>query len=170
MNKVLRYSLQAFNYTLFMAMVWYFSTMPPYRQLEEGQAVVTLSFAHAAKLREACRRMTQEELNKLPPNMRLPMDCPRERSPVTVELYLDNDLIARHVAEAPGIHQDQGIDMFHRIKVPAGNHQLRIWMNDDVNVEGHTYEFKKAIALLPEQQLLLDFKAGSGGFYINNQG
>ncbi|MCW8962861.1 MAG: hypothetical protein OQL16_03615 [Gammaproteobacteria bacterium] len=167
MNKVLRYTLQVFNYTLFMAIVWYFSIQPPYRQLEEGQAVVTLSFSHAAELREACRRMSQEELLKLPPNMRLPTSCPRERSPVTVELFLDKKLMTRQVVEAPGLHQDQGIDMFHRIKVPAGDHKLRVSMNDDVKVEGPTYRFEKDITLQPEEQVLVDFNANSGGFYIN---
>lgn len=168
MNNVLRYGLQAINYTLFMAMVWYFSFQPPYRQLEEGQAVVTLSFAHAAQLMEPCVRYTQEELQKLPPNMRLPMKCPRERSPTILELYLDSKLMAKHDVEAPGIHNDQGIDLFDRIKAPAGDHQLRIWMNDDVNVEGPTYQFEQAITLKPEQQLLIEFNANSGGFYLDD--
>ena len=34
--------LQVVNYTLFMAIVWYFSFQPPYRQLAEDSAVVTL--------------------------------------------------------------------------------------------------------------------------------
>jgi hypothetical protein len=167
MNNAMRYGLQAINYTLFMAIVWYFSFQPPYRQLEEGQAVVTLSFAHAAELREPCRRFTQEELQKLPPNMRRPMDCARERSPIQVELYLDSKLMAKHDIEAPGLHNDQGIDLFHRIKAPAGDHNLRIWMNDDVKVEGPTYQFEQAVTLKPEQQLLIDFDANSGGFYID---
>lgn len=150
-----------------MAIVWYFSINPPYHQLEEGQAVVTLSFSHAAKLREACRIMSQEELNKLAPNMRLPMDCPRERSPVTVELYLDGELVIEKIIEAPGFHKDQGIDMFHRVKVPAGQHQLLVWMNDDVKVDGPTYQHEKIITLKPEQQLVVDFDAESGGFFIN---
>lgn len=167
MNKVLRYALQVFNYTLFMGTVWYFSMQPEYHQLQDDQAVVTLSFSHAAKLREACRRLTQEELMKLAPNMRAPMDCPRERSPVTLELYLDGKLVTSAVIEAPGFHQDQGIDMFQRIKVTAGEHQLLVWMNDDVNVEGPTYRYERTITLKPEQQLLVDFDASSGGFYIN---
>jgi len=168
MNNVLRYGLQAINYTLFMAMVWYFSYQPPYHQLEEGQAVVTLSFAHAAELKEACKRLTQEELMKLPPNMRLPMDCPRERSPLIVELRLDNELLSKHEIEAPGLHNDQGVDLFQRVKVPAGNYQLQVLMNDDVKVEGPTYRFEKNISLKPEDQVLVDFNANSGGFYIHS--
>jgi len=167
MDKILRYGLQAINYTLFMGMVWFFSIKPPYHQLDEGQAVITLAFSHAAQLREACIKKTQEELMKLPPNMRIPMSCPRERSPVTVELYLDSELMTRHVLEAPGLHNDQGVDMFERIKVPAGKHQLRVWMNDDVNVEGATFRHEQAISLQPEQQILVDFHVATGGFSVN---
>jgi len=167
MNKVLRYGLQVFNYTLFMAIVWYFSIKPPYHQLQDDQAVVVLAFAHAAKLREACRQLTQDELMKLAPNMRLSMDCPRERSPVTVEMHLDGELVTRAVVEPPGFHKDQGIDLFRRIKVTAGEHRLSVWMNDDVNVEGPTYHYERTITLKPEQLLLVDFHAGAGGFFVN---
>ena len=167
MNKVRRYALQVLNYTFFMVIVWYFSTKPAYHQLEENQAVVTLAFAHAAKLRKECRVRTQEELNKLAPNMRLPTECPRERSPVTIAIFLDDSLIMKRVIEAPGLHQDQGIDVFHRIKVPAGSHRLQVVMNDDVKVTGPTYRYSESVTLLPEQQLLVNFHAESGGFFIN---
>ncbi len=150
-----------------MVVVWYFSTRPEYRQLEADQAVVTLAFAHAAKLREECRVRTQDELDRLPPNMRLPTECPRERSPITLEMFLDDSLIMKRVIEAPGLHQDQGIDVFHRIKVPAGDHQLTVLMNDDVKVSGPTYRYHEYVNLLPEQQLLVNFHAESGGFFLN---
>ena len=167
MHKALRYALQGLTYALFMAIVWYFSIKPPYHQLEAGQAVITLAFSHAARLRESCRQLTQEELAKLAPNMRLSMDCPRARSPVTIELYLDGKQMTRQLIEPPGLHADQGVDLFQRIKVPAGDHQLLVWMNDDVNVDGPTYRYEQNVTLEPEQQLVIDFDAGAGGFFIN---
>lgn len=167
MNKVLRYGLQAFYYTLFMAVVWYFSIKPPYHQLAEDQAVITLSFTHATNLREACRKLTQEELMKLAPNMRLPTDCPRERSPLRLELYLDGKLLTKTSIEPPGFHKDQGVHLFKRIKVIAGEHKLRLWMNDDVNIDGATYQYEQTVLLKPEQQLLVDFDKESGGFFAN---
>jgi len=167
MNKVLRYSLQAFNYALFMAVVWYFSINPPYHQIEKDQAIITLSFTHATKLREACRKLSQEELMKLAPNMRLPTDCPRARSPMTLELYLDNKLLTKATVEPTGFHKDQGVNIFQRIKVAAGEHTLQLWMNDNVNIKEPTYRYKQVVSLKPEQQLLVDFNPGSGGFFTN---
>ncbi len=166
MNKVLRYALQAFNYILFMVVVWYFSIKPPYHQLQEDQAVITLSFTHATKIREACKKLSQQELMKLAPNMRLPMSCPRERSPLNIELYLDETLLAKDVLVPLGFHKDQGVSLFKSIKVKAGEHVLRVWMNDDVNVDGPTYEYKNNINLKPEQRLLLDFDSGKKEFFL----
>ena len=165
MDKVLRYGLQGLSYALFMGVVWYFSVKPPYQQLENDQAVIALSFLHATKLREACRKLSQEELSRLAPNMRLQMDCPRGRSPLRLELYLDNELITKAVAEPLGFHKDQSVNFFRRVKVRSGEHKLRISMNDDINVKGPTYLYESLIMLKPEQQLLVDFNAGSGGFF-----
>ena len=104
---------------------------------------------------------------KLPPNMRLPMDCKRERSPLNLELFLDDKLLNKVVLQPSGLHKDQGVSMFQSIKVKAGEHKLRIWMNDDVKVKGATYKHKQSVIIKPEQLLLIDFDAGSGGFFIN---
>ena len=166
MPKPARVALQVLNYTVFMALVWYFSASPSYRQLAEDEAVITVAFSHAGERREACRKLTQEELLKLPPNMRIPTDCPRERSPVKVELFLDEELTISEVAKAPGLYEDQGVDIFRKIKVPIGTHDLRIRMNDNVRVEGPTYTHEQQIELKPAQMLVVDFKRDGGEFIV----
>jgi hypothetical protein len=166
MHEVLRYPLQALNYTLFMLLVWYFSAAPPYTQLTPDQAVVTVAFSHAGERREECRQLSQEELARLPPNMRAPMDCPRERSPVTVELLLDGELLIEEVARAPGLYSDLGIDVYRTAKVPVGEHTLAVRMNDNVRVEGPTYTHEKTVTLEPGQLLVVDFNSETGSFII----
>ena len=159
--------LQAVNYTLFMAMVWYFSFNPPYTQLENEEAVVTLAFGHAAKRVSECNIISPEELAKLAPNMRKPMDCPRERSAVTIELRLDGKLAVQEVFEAPGLYKDQSVDIYRNIQVPQGEHLLSVWMNDDVNVKGPTYRFEQTVRLQPMQRLVLRFDANKNEFSVN---
>ncbi len=166
MPKAVRLVLQVVNYAVFMALVWYFSASPSYRQLAEDQAVITLAFSHAGEHREECRRLTQEELLKLPPNMRIPTDCPRERSPVKVELFLDDELTISEVARAPGLYEDQGVDIFRRVKVPVGTHDLRVQMNDNVRVEGPTYTHHQRVELEHAQMLVVDFKKDAGEFIV----
>jgi len=159
--------LQAVNYTVFMAMVWYFSFSPPYRQLAEDKAVVTLAFGHAAKRVSECNVLSQEELSKLAPNMRKPMDCPRERSPLSIELRLDGELAIQDVFEAPGLYNDQSVDVYRNIKVPQGEHRLSVWMNDDVRVNGPTYQFEQTVNLQPAQRLVVKFDANKNAFTVN---
>jgi len=159
--------LQALNYTVFMAMVWYFSFSPSYRQLAEDKAVVTLAFGHAAKRISECTVLTQEALEKLAPNMRKPMDCPRERSPVTVELRLNSELEIQDVYQSPGLYQDQSVDVYHNIKVQQGEYRLSVWMNDNVNVDGPTYQFEQTVRLRPAQRLVVTFDAEKDGFSAN---
>lgn len=166
MPSILRYPLQALNYSIFMLLVWYFSAAPPYAQLTPDQAVVTLAFAHAGQRREDCRELSREELEQLPPNMRAPLDCPRERSPVTVELLLDGKPLLEEVARPPGLYSDLGVDIYRRAKVPAGEHRLTVHMNDNVRVTGPTHVHEETVILEPAQMLVVNFNSDTGKFFI----
>ena len=166
MNKIIRYPLQIFNYTVLMVLVWYFSIYPPYRQLEENQALITFTMSHVGKHVTECKKTSYEDLMKLPPNMRKPMDCPRERSPVVMELSLDNNVIYSHVAQPVGLYKDQGIDVYEDIKVPAGRHHIKVWINDDVKVEGPIYRYEQDVDIHVEQHLIIQFESKLNGFSV----
>ena len=84
---------QASAYGVFAIVIGLFSIWPQHRLLSEREAVVSVTFSHAAERIAACRRLTQEELNELPPNMRKPDECPRERHQVQVEMRVDDRLV-----------------------------------------------------------------------------
>ncbi len=159
---VLRYLLQALNYTLFIALVWYFSSAPAVRLIAADEARLTIAFAHAGQLREPCRMLSQEELNKLAPNMRKIDDCPRERSPVSIEAKLDDKPIYSESLPPPGLFGDGGVDVFYSAKIPAGEHRLSLKMNDSVRVEGFNHQFDQAVKVDPGQILLLGFNSKQG--------
>lgn len=128
--------------------------------------MITLAFAHAGERREECRTLSPGELAKLPPNMRLQMDCPRERSPVTVDLLLDGKPVIEEVANAPGLYEDQGVDVYRSVKVPAGEHHLKVTMNDSVRVAGPTYTHEQTVTLMPAQLLVVDFNSDTHQFVV----
>lgn len=161
-----RLLLQALNYTAFMAVVWYFSQYPLYHNIRDDQAVLTLAFSHTGKRVAECVTRTPEELAQLAPNMRAAFDCPRERSPVTVELRLDNEPALQMERPAPGLYSDQGIHIYQEVTVNAGQHLLALWMNDDVNAEGPTYQYQQTIDLEPAQRLVLTFDATREEFIL----
>jgi hypothetical protein len=161
-NKPLRWLLQACNYTLFMAVVWYFSSAPAVRLIAEDEARLTIAFAHAGQLREPCRRLSQEELNQLAPNMRKLEDCPRERSPVTVVAELDGEPFYNATLQPPGLYSDGGVDVLHSAKISAGAHRLSLKMNDSVRIDGFNHVFEDDIEIAPAQILLVGFDNKSG--------
>jgi hypothetical protein len=167
MISIMRILLQAVNLTIFMGLVGYFSIYPPFKHLEDDQAMITLAISHAGQRREECRKISPEEMAKLPPNMRIQMDCPRERSPITVDLTLDGKSVISNSVEPPGLYKDQGIDIFQSIKVPAGKHLLSIRMNDSIRVEGPTFTHEKDINLKPAQLLVIQFDSVAGKFTLN---
>ena len=103
MNAPARYAVQGVLYAAFVAFVGYIANAPTYQALAPGDALVRLSFSHGAQRKEPCRKRTAEELAKLSPNMRAPLDCPRERASVVVELEMDGQLLYRIVAPPTGL-------------------------------------------------------------------
>ena len=161
-SKPLRFLLQAFNYAVFMALIWYFATSPSVRLIDEDEAKITIAFAHAGELREPCRMLSQEELNQLAPNMRKIDDCPRERSPVTIEAILNGEPFYSESLKPTGLYEDGGGDVYYSAKIPAGTHRLSLKMNDSVRVDGFNHNFERQVRIDPAQILLVGFNPGQG--------
>ncbi len=145
-----------------MALIWYFASAPSIRIIAEDESMLIIAFGHAGETREPCRRMSQEELTKLPPNMRKPEKCPRERSPILIEMYMDGDLLFKKSLMAPGLYNDGSVNIYHRQKIPAGKHHIEIKMDDSVRKEGFDYVFEQDIHIEPTNILLFAFDSEKG--------
>lgn len=161
-NKPLRYLLQAINYSVFMGLIGYFATAPSIRILAEDEAMITIAFAHAGDLREPCRKLSSEELAELAPNMRNPEECPRERSPVTIETLLDGQPLYSASLPPAGLFSDGGVDVYYSRKIPAGSHHLILRMNDSVRVKGFNHKLEQQLKIDPAQILLVGFDSRHG--------
>ena len=157
---------QALLYGLFALIIGYFSSSPPYRHLPAGDALVKLSFSHEGRLVSQCRQRTPEELAKLAPNMRAPMDCPRERSPVTIEVDLDGTPVYHHVAQPSGLSKDGASTVYHRFGVPSGEHRFAIRLKDDPHARDFNYHRDELMTLKPGQVLVIDFNQEAGGITL----
>ena len=157
---------QALLYGLFALIIGYFSSSPPYRHLPADQALIKLSFSHQGMLLSPCRQRSAEELEKLAPNMRAPMDCPRERSPVSVEIDLNGTPVYRHVATPSGLSRDGAATVYHRLPVQAGEHRLAIRLNDDARATDFNYRREELVTLKPGKVLVIDFNREAGGITL----
>ena len=137
---------------------------PIYRQTPLGTGVVMLTFVHGADRRGECRRLTPEEIAKLPPNMRRVQDCPRSRRALYVELDVGGKTIFRASLPPTGIAGDGPSRVYQRFVVPAGQYDIAVRMRDTARTEGFDHERKGLVTLAPDQMFVIDFQAASGEF------
>jgi hypothetical protein len=166
MSKALSIAGQVVLYALFAAAIGFFSSYPRYRHLAHDQALLKLSFSHPGQLVSQCRQRTQEELAALPPNMRNPMDCPRERSAVTVQLALDGSMLAQREIPPAGLSRDGPSTIYARFAVPAGSHRLSVQFDDSVREPGFNYTHDEDLDIQPGQIVVVDFNPEKGGIVV----
>ena len=164
MASIFQYIGQAIAYILFAVFVGYFATKPAYTNFPADKAQIKLSFGHAGEHATECRRLSQEELNQLAPNMRRPLDCPRGRLPVLIELELDGELLYSAALPPSGLAGDGVSTAYKTFTVEPGQHQLVARLRDSNRAEGFDYEKTSEITLSPQQNFVVDFHPSRDGF------
>jgi quinol-cytochrome oxidoreductase complex cytochrome b subunit/NAD-dependent dihydropyrimidine dehydrogenase PreA subunit/coenzyme F420-reducing hydrogenase delta subunit len=134
----------------------------PWRQLQPQQSVLRLSIRHATAPKVPCKPLTPEQMAALKPNMRRPVDCPRGRWPITVELEREGRLLYRGTHEPSGLWND-GVATVHRaFAVPAGPQSLVVRMRDSGRAAGFDHVRSGTVELEPGQNFVIGFEAGPG--------
>ncbi len=141
-----------------------FADWPVYRQTPRDTGIVMLSFVHGADRRADCRRLTPEEIAKLPPNMRRVQDCPRGRRPIYVELNISDRVTYRASLPPTGIAGDGPSRVYERFVLPIGQYDIVVRMRDTARTEGFDYERAAHITLGPDQMIVVDFRSQPPGF------
>jgi hypothetical protein len=164
LKKIMQYSGQAVFYGLFVAVIGYFSSAPAYMHFPKDIALIKASFSHAGQPKEECHVRTADELAKLPPNMRVALQCGRERSPVVFDLELDGKVVYRAELPPAGLSRDGVSTVYQRFQVPVGRHHLRARLKD--NSAGSRIGPPKAG---PERDSARGESQGQGGAATNAQ-
>ncbi|HQR53573.1 MAG TPA: hypothetical protein PLZ79_09915 [Burkholderiales bacterium] len=162
----LRIAAQLVLYVPLMFVVGYFSTSPRYQVTQPDEALVRVSFSHAAQRLQECRQRSDEELAKLPPNMRVREDCPRERAPTHFQLEIDGELRVDRVIVPSGLNRDGPAPLYSRLTVPAGRHSFVARLNDSP-ASGFAHSAEATIDLKPGDAVVIDFQPSKGGFIFS---
>ncbi len=148
---------QGLCYLLFIVFIGYFSHDPGFTNMPSGDALIKLTFTYPGKRLQPCRKLTAKELAKLAPQLRLNVRCPRERSPLRVEFWVDGRIIYHALIKARGIAHDLPSPVYQRLVLPAGRHHLRVRMNANVHRPNFYYVGEKTMVLVPLQTVIVDF-------------
>lgn len=143
------------------------SDRPVHRSLPEGFGVLTLSFHHGADRGALCRRATPEELAALPPNMRRPEICPRERPPIAVELDIDGSRAFAAEIAPSGIGRDGPSRVHRRFVLPAGDYEVAVRMRDKPDDEAFGWQATRSVHIGPADHRVIDFRPAGGGFVFH---
>lgn len=157
---------QGLLYALFAAVIGLFSQWPVYHHLAADQALIKVSFSHTGQPVADCQKQSEAELAKLPPNMRAPIKCPRERSPVRVEVDIAGAPALRRSAVPSGLSRDGASAVYQRLVVRAGEQRIAVRLNDDARRPGFTHQREATVQLAPAQVLVIDFDANRGGITL----
>ncbi len=164
MTDLFRYAGQVLFYAVVMLGIGYFSQRPIYRHVPPDKAQILMSFSHGGARVEACRRLSSEEIAKLPPRERRPNTCSRKRLPIRVQLVLDDEVVFDRILEPTGLAGDGPAHAYEKFLVPAGRHRLIARLEDRGRTDTFAYESELVVDLRPRQNLPIDFKADKGGF------
>jgi hypothetical protein len=157
---------QVLLYGAFALAIGLFSRWPTYHPIAPGQALIKLSFTRVGKPVGDCRKPSAEEQARLPPNMRAPEICPRERSPITVQVDVDGVRALERVAAPTGLSKDGAAAVYERLTVPAGERRITVSLSDDVRARATPYQREAKVTLAPGQVLVIDFDAEKGGITL----
>ena len=163
---ILKWGGQAVIYAGMALWLGYFANRPVYTHLDPDQALIKLSILHSAQRKGECRRRTKEELEALNPNMRKPLDCPRERLPIHLEVLLDGDLIYDEILQPAGLSKGSQTRAYQRLPAQPGVHELIVRMVDSARTEGYDYRVAAKIRLEAGLIFVIDFRAETGGFIL----
>jgi len=143
-----------------------FATWPTWSRLSPEEAQITIAFAHGGARKEACRKLTPEEIAALPARERRPSDCRRERVPLRFELVLDDRPRLARMLPPSGLSRDGPAQLYEKLSVPSGRHTVTVRLADSGRASGFDYENRFELELRPRQNLAIDFEADRGGFFI----
>ncbi|GBD44806.1 hypothetical protein HRbin40_02296 [bacterium HR40] len=148
----------------FVTVIGFFSQRPTLVVFPPDRAQLVVSFAHGAERREACRRLTPQEIARLPPQQRRPNTCERERLPVRLVLAIDGNQVFDGVLEPTGIWGDGPSRAYLKFALPPGRHHLVLKLEDRGRGDAFAYVSEREIELGAGRRLAVDFKADAGGF------
>ncbi|GAB4388994.1 hypothetical protein [Albidovulum sp.] len=144
------------------------SQWPRWQSVPEDRGVIRLSLRHGG-LRD-CRAATQEELARLPANMRRKEICSRRRAPVLLRMELDGKPVIDRAVPPSGLWGTGPSRLYARFAVPAGRHQLALTMAEGSGEAAARWEMRRAVTLVAGENLAIDFDPEAGGFVLYDSG
>lgn len=145
----------------------YYLADSPYQFHPKNSAAFIFSIKHMGKRVVPCEKKSREELAKLPYRERRPMDCPPDRLPIYVQVFVDGEKKVERVVAPGGLRDDGPSIVYVRYLLKPGPHQIKVRMSDTGKADAIDYVFDGTIELKAGQVSVMDFDDRQGSFVVN---
>ncbi len=98
----------------------------PYTGRRGTDAYVRLAWRTRGERVETCRRLSPEELARIPAHMRREEECVGHILPYRLEVTLDDSLATRDSVASKGARADRPLYVFQEFPVAPGRHRLSV--------------------------------------------
>ncbi len=139
----------------------------PYPPVSPDYAVVRLAWRAPGQRIEQCRRMTEEELQRLPVHMRREETCAQQILPYRLSVFLDDSLVLALTIRAAGAHRDRPLYVYEELTAKPGRRKLTVRFSRELpgeplrgRIEGDFPDellLEREIELLPRSVALVTY-------------
>jgi len=148
---------QALFYGMIVALVGYFANGPTLHLVGPDHAELKLVVRYSGKRLGECRKLSSKELEKLAPNMRTPTVCPREKSPLYIDMAMDDQVVYQQTVKPSGLHDDGVLALYKDFIFDAGHADLRVRIRNDMREEQFSNVLEQRVELSPARILVVEF-------------
>lgn len=140
----------------------------PYSFYSQKDSMLMFSFKHSGKHIAEEKKLTQEELMKLPAHMRVRSAKAGKRYPVYAVVEIDGKKVISNSYTAGGLKSEGSAYAYEKIIVMPGVHKVKIKMSDTDSRDQFDYAYEQELEFKPSRQICIDFSNATRSFFIRN--
>jgi hypothetical protein len=139
----------------------------PYTADRADYGIVRLAWRARGERVEQCRRLTTEELERLPAHMRQQERCEGRILPYRLHVRVDGARALDELVQAAGARHDRPLYVYHELPLEPGTHALAVAFAREGDVPAGAHEEEKGtpgrlaldtmVALSPRRILLVTY-------------
>ncbi len=138
------------------AFVTWAASDAPYRGPSQTPELY-VSFSHLGEPLEEARRLTDEELERLPVHMRAETGSGGSRAPVRLRLSIDGDVLLEREYRPRGLRRDGPSTALENLELPEGTYRVHVRINDTADPDAWPFEWEETFELSPGDRRVVLF-------------
>lgn len=160
-SRGMRGAIAAATLLLLLGAIWAPSDLP-YRAPAQPEPRLVVSFKHAGRSDQHCRKVSPEELAQLPLHMRKPEICDRLRAPVRMKVRIDGEERLAETYPPRGLFGDGNSLTIQHFTLTPGEHRVEVAIGDTLDPNEWSHTEARSLHFEPERTRVVLFDTALG--------